>query len=144
MNRISGEIAGRDRRKEVVALAALLLLFPNSASVLCVSPGGHVAIEDLNATCCISSTLPAPAGHQSNDGMSPAGDCDNCTDFFMTPNGRGALLASSIYAAPISFSGEHPGNLLSVDLYCRHCWLCGAVDDTDASTLVSASLPLRC
>ncbi len=82
--------------------AAIVLLFPSSASVLCIAPGGHVAIEDLNCLCCESSNIYNSTGRDQNDQLTPAKACQNCTDFFMSPNRWGGLLRSSFYPAGAS------------------------------------------
>ncbi len=143
MKRSNGAAADRCSGKVVAALAAVVLLFPSSASVLCITPGGHVAIEDLNATCCASSAVSVLSGHQPDSGLNAAGDCKNCTDLFMTPNGRGAILVPTDAAAASPLSDECPGHRLPVDL---SLWLCdsGAIIDFPEPIPVFSSVPLRC
>ncbi len=78
----------------------LLLLFPSSPSVLCITPGGHVAVEEMGSACCASSggafVIRKAADDDSLAGMA----CHNCTDVFMTPNVRGAVLSASPSMAP--------------------------------------------
>ena len=126
-----------------VCLAIILLLFPVSASVLCVAPGGHIAIEDINAPCCASAGIGDRSEKPPHDGLAAAGDCLNCTDFFITPNSRGALLESYANVAPNSLAdaclGNHtPANISS--LLCRSVMII----KMDAPNTITASTPMRC
>jgi len=100
MMRDFGELVVRFRGNALAVVAVIFLLFPGSASVLCIAPGGHVEIEALNATCCESSDIVSQNRNHQDDGISASGPCRNCIDLFMTPNSHGALLDSCNHAAP--------------------------------------------
>ena len=76
-------------------LAAVLLLTPAAglSLVLCVSPNGHVAIEDVDALCCNIKVLSPSSGHGSLAAavFYQPGRCGNCTDL--------SLLAGTGYQA---------------------------------------------
>ncbi len=100
----------------VLILAGISLLFPYSASVLCISSAGHVAIEDLNAPCCKSAGM-NKAGESRPGTLSTTGlDCANCTDLFMTPYGRGAVLGSQVVDTPSPLAWIYSGPHLSPDI----------------------------
>jgi len=124
-------------------VAVIVLLFPSSAAVLCIAPGGHMAIEDLNAPCCAPFGVSAPAAYQPDNGFNAPGNCHNCTDFFLTPNGRGAVSESFNHAAASPLDAECPENHFSADISLS-LWRSGAVKNTDVSIPVSSSVPLRC
>jgi hypothetical protein len=136
-------LASRFGSNVSVVLATILLLFPSSASVLCIAPAGHIAIEESNAACCASSGISDPAGRQPDNGFDASGNCQNCTDLFMTPYRRGAVSESSDNAAAISLADDFLGNHLSSDASFSPSRL-GAINNIDASTSVSSSVPLRC
>jgi hypothetical protein len=137
------ELAGQFWGNVGVVVAVILLLFPSSASVLCIAPSGHLAIEDINAACCASSGISAPAGRQLDNGFNAPGDCQNCTDVFMTPDGRGAVSGSSHNAAANSLADECLGNHLSTSIAFSLCRL-SAINNIDVPIPVSSSVPLRC
>ncbi len=87
-------MSGRFRGNMWAITAAILLLFPNSASVLCIAPGGHVAIEDINSPCCASAHAARPAPQHEETGFGTTVCCKDCTDLFLTPNGRAAIFES--------------------------------------------------
>ena len=92
---------GRFKANPRLLLAVILLLFPSSASVLCIAPGSHVAVEDINAPCTLASGASSRGQSQAaHEGFAliVSGQC--CTDIFMTPNARGAVLRSSDIVAP--------------------------------------------
>lgn len=56
---------------------------PGLITVLCISPDGHAAVEDLNALCCRSGKLSGlTSGPRSSTAshFSQSGSCGNCTD----------------------------------------------------------------
>ena len=79
------ELAARSRNNAVAFIVIVLLLFPSSPSVLCVSPGNHVAFEDINALCYMSSGISDLSGRQPDTGFNGSGSCKNCTDFLGEP-----------------------------------------------------------
>ncbi len=134
--------AGRFKSHLWNATAAILLLFPNSASVLCIAPGGHVAIEDINSSCCASSHAVRPAP-QKESGVSTAVLCSDCTDLFLTPNGRGAIPESYFGIVPGFPAGEYLGNHGSVDIAFSIIRQ-GIVGRIAASKTSWSPVPLRC
>jgi hypothetical protein len=124
-------------------VAVILLLLPSSPTVLCVAPGSHIEIEDMNAACCASSGISAPAVPQPDNGFNAPGYCKNCTDYFMTPNGRGALSESYNHAAASPLAAECLENHLSADTSLS-LWRSDALTNIDAPIPVSSSVPLRC
>jgi hypothetical protein len=140
MNR---EFAGRFRRNMMIAAAALLMLSPGSASVLCIAPGGHVAIEDLNAPCCESSHTSSPAKKQPLDRFAAAGDCNNCVDLLMTLNEWSVPIESSRNAFASAFIEIHFENDFSA-FDTSGLFLLGAFGNVNIPAAVSSSAPLRC
>ncbi len=134
------KLAKQSCSKVLVLLAAILPVSPTSASVLCIAPGGHVAIEDLNAPCCAPSRIASPAKDQPDNGFTGAGDCRNCTDLFMTPNGRGAVTESFSNASAGTFAEECFGaSSASLGLLPQI-----AFSYFEVPLRISASVPLRC
>lgn len=125
-----------------VLLCAISLLFPASASVLCIAPG-HVAIEDLNAECCSLSKAPDATIHHRGNGFNMAGNCRNCTDLLISLNERGATSKSDHNAGAGSFACERIGNrtpmCVSPGLFRRNTF-----DVPDASPPSPATPSLRC
>jgi hypothetical protein len=124
-------------------VAVILLLFPSSASVLCIAPGGHIAIEDLNAPCCTPFGISTPAACQPDNGFNVPSDCHNCTDFFMTPNGRGATSESYDHVVASPLADECLENHISTDA-CLSLCRSDALTSIGAPIPVSSSVPLRC
>ncbi len=92
--------AGQFSSKLIGILAVVALLFPSSASVLCVAPGLHVEEEDINASCPAASAAVVPAEHPSRDGFNAA-VAGHCIDIFLTPYSRGAVVESCGLPAPV-------------------------------------------
>jgi hypothetical protein len=84
----------RLKRKAISLIAALMLTTPISVSVLCISPDGHIAIESLNADCCISAEILAYQGHSQNDAICAHDECLNCTDLPLFSNESGTIQRS--------------------------------------------------
>jgi hypothetical protein len=126
-----------------VGLAIILLLFPVSASVLCIGPGGHIEIEDINATCCASSGINTRSEQQPDNGLTAVGDCINCTDFFLTPNQRGALLESYATIVPDSLADaclrNHIPATISASIHRSRM-----INEIDVPSTLAAFAPLRC
>ncbi len=138
---------GQVSRKSVIVLAAIALLFPSSARVLCIAPGLHVQEEDIDAPCPAASGITAPADYHPKDGFNVA-EIRHCTDIFLTPHGRGALLEASNQVAPRFFSEECPGGQpLEVPL-CPLVRLCiqgiQAPDFLNGPDFPASPVPLRC
>ena len=135
--------AGRFEGNLLVVLAAISLLFPSSALVLCISPDGHVAVEDFNAPCCHPHDISLPGKGHPGNGSAAVPDCHNCTDLFMTPNGRGATSESFDHAVANPLADECLENHISTDI-CLSLWRSDALSSMDAPIPVSSSVPLRC
>jgi hypothetical protein len=127
----------------VVILAILFLLFPSSASVLCIGPGGHIAIEDINAPCCASSGISASSGSQTYSGFNGSGNCQNCTDFLLTQNGREVISPSNDFAVSSLIADACLENPLSTDVFVSR-FQSGPIGSVDAPIPFCSSLPLRC
>jgi hypothetical protein len=95
--------------KAIIVLAAIAILFPNSARVLCVAPGLHVQEEDINAPCPAASGESAPPDYHPVDGFNAAANW-RCIDIFLTPYGRGAVLVTCDRLVPQFLSDECPGS----------------------------------
>ena len=144
MKRGFRRFAERSLGTEVVLAAVLcLLMFPSSVSLLCIAPGSHVAIENINAKCCASARFPSPAALRARNELGLTGNCGNCTDLFMTPYGREAIPKSHCAAASSSQAGEFLGNQLPVELSPSQ-FRQGAITSIDGITPFCSSLPLRC
>jgi hypothetical protein len=137
------KLGGQCKSNAAVFIAVILLLCPGSASVLCIAPGGHIAIEDINALCCASSGISTSTVYQPDNGFNALANCQNCTDFFITPNGREAVFESHDHAAASPFADESLQNRLSAD---TSLWLLqsGAIKYIDAPVPISSAVPLRC
>jgi hypothetical protein len=136
-------MAGRSKAHILTVAATILLLFPNSASVLCIAPGGHVAIEDINSSCCASPHVVGPLPQRKDSRFNTAVSCDDCTDLFLTPNGRGAIPESYFGIVPGFPAGEYLGNHGSVDIAFSIIRQ-GIVGRIAASKTSWSPLPLRC
>ncbi len=126
-----------------VGLAIILLLFPVSASVLCIGPGGHIEIEEINAMCCASSGINNRSEQHPDNGLTAVGDCLNCTDYFLAPKERGALLESYATIVPDSLADAYlspqiPATLSSSNHRSR------MINDIDVPSTLAAFAPLRC
>ena len=127
----------------MVAAAGITLLFPGSVSVLCIAPGGHVAVEDINAACCARSAITFPGRSQPVDGFAAPGGCQNCTDVFLAQSTRGAIPESHYTVLTHSPADSHLKYHLSPDpLFSsrRSLTIAGVVSWFAAAW----SVPLRC
>jgi hypothetical protein len=135
--------AGRFGGIAAVFIAAAVLLFPSTPTVLCVVPGGHVEIEDMDGHCCMNPSVSAPVGVQPDNGFNSPANCRNCTDLFLTPYGRGAVLASLHHTAANPLAAECLENHIPTESsppLCRS----DALARMTATIPVSSSVPLRC
>ena len=137
------ELAARSRNNAVAFIVIVLLLFPSSPSVLCVSPGNHVAFEDINALCYMSSGISDLSGRQPDTGFNGSGSCKNCTDFFLMSNGPGILSQSRKLAPTSSLADECLGTCLSAAISVSLC-RSGIIGNIDTPISVYSSIPLRC
>ena len=137
--------AGRMSHGTVVILAVISLVFPSSASVLCIAPGGHVAIEDLGAVCCVFSDISYRTEGCTDDAFAATGNCRNCTDYTIALITRGAVLDSCSDVAPKPLARgagtNHipPGASLSSAAYRPVKY-----DARRGPVCLTASVPLRC
>jgi hypothetical protein len=137
------DLEGRFWSNAKAVLASIVLFFPNSLSVLCIGPNGHVAVEDMNAGCCAPSAVSVSGEVLARNALAAEETCGNCRDLFLTPNGRVAVVVSragaaadpQADAAPQSSIGP-PGPLPSDRS--------GMPARTCASAPVFPSVPLRC
>ena len=138
-----GDLAAHLRGNAVAFFAVIVLLFPSSPTVLCIAPGGHIKVEDMDAPCCASSGLSAPTACRPDTGFNAPGNCHNCRHFFLTPNGRGAISESYDRAVASPLADECLENDISTDISLPLC-RSDALTNTDAPISVSFSVPLRC
>lgn len=80
--------AGRFRGWVMAIVAVMLLSSPSSTSILCIAPGGHVAVESIDSTCCAVPRVVPQDDNWSNKISSEDGNCKNCIDIFIEPNGK--------------------------------------------------------
>ena len=90
-------------------VAAIATLSPGS-TVLCIAPGGHVAVEEINARCCASTEIRGAASHQQGYESSSAADCGNCMDFLVAPDGYGVISKVFHISAPDPSAAERFGD----------------------------------
>jgi hypothetical protein len=136
--------AGRFWGTEIVLVAvSFLVLFPSSASILCIAPGSHIAIESINAKCCASDRVLDPAATHAHNELGLTGNCGNCTDLFLAPYGREAIPKSHCDAASSSQADEFLGNQPPVELSLSQ-FRPGAIRSIGGPNPFSSSLPLRC
>ena len=93
--------------------AALATLSPGSA-VLCVAPGGHVAIEDINSGCCASHASHGDNSNQQGYELSSTDNCRNCRDIPITLDGYGLISKSVHFTATARIHAECAGIRFSV------------------------------
>lgn len=138
-----GKLADQIRRNALGFLVIVLLLFPSSFSVLCIAPGGHVAIEDINALCCVSPVISLPSGSQLDAVFDGPGGCDNCTDLFLASNRSAVLTQSANLVASSPSDAECLDTYLSADISVSQC-RSGKIGSIAVLIPVYSSIPLRC
>lgn len=137
------EFAGQSKSNMASLFIFVLLLFPGSISVLCVAPGGHVAIEDANTLCCASSANSAQGERCSSNGLEMAGDCRDCTDLFISANALGPIPESHAFAASGSIANDCLGDRLAI-IATSQLFRQGAPVSVDTSPPSASVVPLRC
>ena len=142
MKRNSKELPDQFRGDATVILSILLLLFPVSASVLCIAPD-HIAVEDINARCCSSSGINDRGENQRDNEFAAAEDCHNCTDLLLSPNKRGAVLESYANVVPNSPADAYLGNRIQADISSLP-HRSGTIRTNATPIPIAASVPLRC
>ena len=147
------ESVARLRGRVGAGVAAVLLLFPSSATVLCIASSGYVSIQDINAACHAHThfAIPSAPVDRPEPGFSCARVDQDCTDIFMTPNGMGGILALTCSVAPDSSAQTISGQPLALDTFiptcvsatsCEHC--SGIDKRLSTRDSVSSSVPMRC
>lgn len=133
----------RCRGHMMLVLAGITLLFPGSASVLCIAPGGHVAVEEINAACCARSAINLLGRTQPGDGLATPGGCQNCTDVFLAQSTRGTIPEWHYAVSPDSHADSHLKYHLPSDtlLSSRRST---AITGNDRPFAAASSVPLRC
>ncbi len=141
-----GDVRKSTRRfctRAALALVGIALLSPGSVSVLCIAPGGHVAMEELNAACCAQAAISVSGWSQPGNGFTSSGGCRNCTDVFLAEITRGAVPESQRTAAPDSAADSCLEHQLASDTLfpsSRPAMAAGI----EASFAAVLSVPLRC
>jgi hypothetical protein len=143
MKRNSKVLPGRFMFDAMAILAVISLLLPPTASVLCIGPGGHMAIEEINAMCCASSGSSDHSENLQDYGFSEAGDCRDCTDLLLPPNRRGAVLESHNKAVPNSLTDHCLGNNIRADISVP-LHRSATIEGGGAPSVFGAPVPLRC
>jgi len=121
--------------------AALLLVSPAQSYVICIAPGGHIAIEDINATCCLASNILSQRDQYSDSGLGTAGDCHNCTDISIYQIVSGAI-SRSTNAAGGPLTSASFGQDFRILAFSRLFLQAGPIGFVSNSAF--PSVPLRC
>jgi hypothetical protein len=127
----------------IVTIIVLLLLLPKAPSVLCIAPGSHIAIESMNASCCAKPAISHQNINLQENGFVAAGDCLNCTDFFIESDGSSAVLDSFLCVAPDQLASATRGNYISTATSFLICQS-SLSQDTSEGYSIPSSPPLRC
>lgn len=69
------------RKSLAIGLVAVLMLsgVPEVSDVLCISPAGHLAVEQWSAPCCL------PGAGNGSQAFSEPSQCAGCTDYSLLP-----------------------------------------------------------
>jgi hypothetical protein len=126
-----------------VIASMIAIITPISTSVLCIAPGSHIAIEDLNSGCCAHREILAAAERPQAKEFEAAGDCGNCVDFLLTGHGPGTVSEVSRKGAA-SIAGECIGRYLPPAIVCPSEFGLGANNSICARIPLASSAPLRC
>jgi hypothetical protein len=143
MKRNPKSLPGRCKCHAMAVLAIIPLLFPVSASVLCIAPGGHIAVEDINTACCLFSGINDRDMNRPDNGFDTVEDCINCTDFFFTPNRQGVVLESCDNVVPNSLADACLRNRIQANTF-PSLHQSTMINKMDAPSTLAASVPLRC
>ena len=127
----------------IVTIIVLLLLLPKAPSVLCIAPGIHIAIESMNASCCAKPAISHQNINLQENGFVAAGDCPNCTDFFIESDGRSAVLDSFLWVAPDQLAFATRGDCISIDASFLMCQSSFSQNTSEGCSIPSYP-PLRC
>jgi hypothetical protein len=142
MKRGSRGFAGQVIRAEVVLAAILSLVSSGSVSVLCIAPGSHIAIEDINAPCCSSDRVPSIDAQDARHEFELTDSCERCTDLLIAGFGREAIHPSRCDFARDLLAREFLKDRAPEISFS----LSGQISTTAANELapVSSCPPLRC
>lgn len=138
-----GELGKQFKRSIAAFVFVILLLFPCSTSLVCVAPGGHIAIESIGDTCCASFEISTQAEGQPDNGFTAADDCHNCTDFLIASHMLAAASESCRHASASPFADECPENHSSTDSSLSLFQSAGSTNN-ERPIPVSPSVPMRC
>jgi hypothetical protein len=129
----------------ITVLAAIAMLAPHPAFVLCVAPGGHIGIEALGSDCCGTADISSSSGRQyeQDEEFSKADNCVDCTDYFIAPTSQGVAPKTGCGSpenppAAVAFKGSLPTFSVLPSL------IIVASDNSSTFTPLSLNLPLRC
>jgi len=134
---------GRSGIWAIAVIAALVLLLPNSASVLCVEADGHVMIEDINAGCCVGAAMSYQGSNLPESALAVPESCENCADFLITLNGPGLISNLREVVASGSLADGVSPDCIPHDTYSSP-HQSGIQKKVNALTPSSSSAPLRC
>jgi hypothetical protein len=123
----------------LAALAAVAL--PNPASVLCVAPDGHVAIEDISAPCCDHNETSSMDSNRPHDAVGEVEGCGNCVDFLLDSDSQG-MMSSSTGSASNSAEDSAPRSPEHADA--RQPSGHPIPETVGPLLFLSPSIPLRC
>jgi hypothetical protein len=142
MKRNSKDLPDQFRLDATVIFSILLLLFPVSASVLCIAPD-HIAVEDINAGCCASSGIHDRGEKQRDSGFAANEDCRNCTDLLLPTNKQAAVLESFAKIVPNLLSHAYLRNHFQADIS-SFPHRSGTLRTNTTPISITASAPVRC
>ena len=142
MKKALGWLLRRTAGKTIAFAAAIAMMPPVSACVLCVAPGSHIAIEEFNSGCCQSSKLTAQSRCLPNGCLDPAEDCGNCTDFLLSTEEGGRIPESTGNTA--NAPAAECFGIFRLWIPSGSILPHGALYGLAALRSTSASLPLRC
>jgi hypothetical protein len=137
------KLMGRLSSSVIACLSVILLIPPVSTSMLCIAPGGHVAIEDVNSPCCTSSAFAASLGRNPSCMSNGDQDCRNCTDLFISQADRGAI-PESHFCPTTGSNAEECFGARHLAIISSHRFVPSAFVGADVSPSISSSVPLRC
>jgi hypothetical protein len=137
------ELEKQFKRSMTAFVFVILLLFPGSTSLVCIAPGGHIAIESIDDTCCASIETSTHAVGQPDNGFQSTSDCHNCTDFLITSHMLAAASESYGHAAASPLADECPENHSSIAISPSLFQSAGSTNN-DTPIPISSSVPMRC
>jgi hypothetical protein len=143
---MKGVVQGLPRRlnRKVIALiASIVMASPISASMLCIAPGEHVAVENLSAHCCASLEIPGYEQHSQNEAIRAQDECLNCTDLPLLSNDPGTIRRCYDFSASTVFADEYCPDLFIAFTASQHL-LQKTYPKFLISSCSSSSVPLRC